>query len=358
MRKIIHVDADSFFASVEIRDNPKLRGRPIAVGGDPGRRGVLCTASYEARKFGVRSAMPSAHALRLCPELLIIKPNMARYKEASQAMAEIFSRFTDKVEPLSLDEAFLDVTDNTECRGSATWMATAIQKHMLNELGLPVSAGIAPVKFLAKIASDWRKPAGIFTIEPASVVAFAAQLPVRALPGVGAVTASRLHRHGLYTCEDVRAFGQHALVKSLGTFGAQLHGLAWGRGSSEVRTDRIRKSLSVEKTYDKDIGVKDLNRVAAYLAEELSARFDKLKPKYSPIKQFVKLKFADFSQTVLETAIPKCSDWPPTCYFERLLHSAWLRERRPVRLAGLGVRLNCKGGPGSGHQHFEQIPLF
>lgn len=357
MRKILHVDADSFFASVEVRDNPKLAGRPVAVGGDPGRRGVICTASYEARKYGVRSAMASAHAARLCPELIILKPNMSRYKEASQAMRSIFARYTDCIEQLSLDEAYLDVSAASLIHGSATAIAQHIQKDIQRELMLNVSVGAAPVKFVAKIASDWRKPNGLFVVKPADVESFCAKLPTRRLPGVGQVTHTKLTRFGLYECEQIRQFGEHALVQHFGTFGHQLFERAWGRDDSQVQTDRVRKSLSVERTFDSDLPAAGLNIAADALAQDLAARYVSIQAKYSPIKQFVKLKFSDFTQTVLEAALPQSAKWPPTSYFERLLHMAWHRYQLPVRLVGIGVRLKQHDALTNPDQ-FHQMRLF
>ncbi len=356
VRKIIHIDADCFFAAVEIRDNPNLARRPIAVGGCPGGRGVVCTASYEARKFGVRSAMPSAQAKRLCPDLIFLSPDMARYRLASQAMREVFARFTDTVEPLSLDEAFLDVSGSHQCSGSATWIASQIQQAVRREVGLSVSAGVAPVKFVAKIASDWQKPQGLYVVEPDALERFCARLPVDKLPGVGRVTQTRLAKVGIYDCADLRGFGEHALVQTFGRFGKQLYEWAWGRDDRDVQSDRVRKTLSVERTYSDDLLVGALSQAAGPLANDLKRRYGNLKHGYQPIKQFVKLKFADFSQTVLETTLPASAIWPPTSYFERLLHLAWHRHKKPVRLVGLGVRLKPNESPASGAA--AQLCLF
>lgn len=347
VRKIIHIDADCFFAAVEIRDNPNLARRPIAVGGCPDGRGVVCTASYEARKFGVRSAMPSAQAKRLCPDLIFLSPDMARYRLASQAMREVFARFTDTVEPLSLDEAFLDVSGSHQCSGSATWIASQIQQAVRREVGLSVSAGVAPVKFVAKIASDWHKPQGLYVVEPDALERFCARLPVHKLPGVGRVTQTRLAKVGIYDCADLRGFGEHALVQTFGRFGKQLYDRAWGRDDRDVQSDRVRKTLSVERTYSNDLVVGALSQAAGPLANDLKRRYGNLKHGYQPVKQFVKLKFADFSQTVLETSLPASATWPPTSYFERLLHLAWHRHKKPVRLVGLGVRLKPNESPAS-----------
>ena len=204
-RKIIHIDADCFYAAVEVRDNPALKGKPIAVGGSATRRGVVATASYEARKFGVHSAMASATALKRCPGLILIPGRMAVYREASRQMQEIYVDYADLVEPLSLDEAFLDVSQSPHCRGSATLIAEEIRQRIFDRVGITVSAGIAPNKFLAKVASDWNKPNGQFVVTPDRVADFLSELPVRKIWGVGKVTAQRLEKQGIKTCADVMA---------------------------------------------------------------------------------------------------------------------------------------------------------
>lgn len=339
MRKIIHIDADCFFAAVEVRDNPRLCGKAIAVGGAPDRRGVIATCSYEARKLGVHSAMSSGHALRLCPDLQIITPNFARYKEVSAKMMLILSEFGDAIEPLSLDEAYLDVSQSDALSGSATWIAEAIRKRIYAELGLTVSAGVAPVKFLAKIASDWRKPNGFFAVLPHQVDTFVSQLPVRRLPGVGPVTGVRMQRFGLHTCADIRAFGQANMTKQFGQQGALLHERAWGQDERQVQADRIRKSISVEHTYAQDRAGAQLNESIPELLESLQRRFKPLQGDYLPHKCFVKLKFDDFSQTTLETGLSSVCSWSSPVEFARLLQAAWHRAKRPVRLVGLGLRI-------------------
>lgn len=219
MRKIIHVDMDCFFAAVEMRDNPALRDIPIAIGGSRERRGVISTANYPARKFGVRSAMPTGMALKLCPHLTLLPGRFDAYKEASNHIREIFSRYTSRIEPLSLDEAYLDVTDSVHCHGSATLIAQEIRQTIFNELQLTASAGVAPVKFLAKIASDMNKPNGQFVITPAEVPAFLQTLPLAKIPGVGKVSAAKLEAMGLRTCGDVQKCGLVTLLKRFGKFG-------------------------------------------------------------------------------------------------------------------------------------------
>ncbi len=222
MRKIIHVDMDCFFAAVEMRDNPALRDIPIAIGGSRERRGVISTANYPARKFGVRSAMPTGMALKLCPHLTLLPGRYEAYKEASRQIQAIFSRYTSLIEPLSLDEAYLDVTDSAHCHGSATLIAQEIRQTIFNELQLTASAGIAPVKFLAKIASDLNKPNGQYVITPADVPEFLRTLPLGKIPGVGKVSAAKLEAMGLRTCEDVQKYDLAMLLKRFGKFGRVL----------------------------------------------------------------------------------------------------------------------------------------
>jgi DNA polymerase IV len=223
VRKIIHCDCDSFYASVEVRDDPALRGKPLAVGGSAEGRGVVATCSYEARAYGVRSAMPTSRALKLCPELVVMRPDMAKYRAVSRQIHEIFARYTALIEPLSLDEAYLDVSASTACRGSATLMAEEIRCEIRDTVGITVSAGIGPNKFIAKIASDWNKPDGQLTVTPDRVDAFVSALPVEKIFGVGSVTARRMRDHGWDTCADLRRLSLAELTRLFGRFGVALH---------------------------------------------------------------------------------------------------------------------------------------
>ena len=215
-KKIVHCDCDCFYASIEIRDNPELAGKPVAVGGSPEKRGVVATCNYEARKFGIHSAMASATARKRCPQLIIIKPDMEKYRAASQQIHQVFQTYTRLIEPLSLDEAYLDVSDCEQFAGSATRIAQAIRNEVKEKIGITISAGIAPNKFLAKIASDWNKPDGQYVVKPEEVEKFVAQLPVKKLHGVGKVTAARMHRLGIETCSDIRKLDNEALTKHFG----------------------------------------------------------------------------------------------------------------------------------------------
>lgn len=335
-RKIIHADCDSFFASVEMRDDPSLADLPVAVGGSPDKRGVVATCNYKARRFGVHSAMPMSRAVRLCPNLRIVRSNMAKYQAVSAQVREIFERYTDLIEPLSLDEAFLDVSDCEHCEGSATRMAEAIRKAVREELHITISAGIAPNKFIAKIASDWNKPDGQFTVVPAEVDAFVADLPVEKIFGVGSVTAARMHNAGLRKCSDLRALSITELTRAYGKFGARLYNLSRGIDDRPVRPHRIRKSISVERTYAQDLP--DLTTALAAAAElfaDLEVRIDNNKARSRIDQCFVKVRFSDFSTTTVASQQGGCQ--LPT--YTSLISEGWQRAGKPVRLLGLGVRL-------------------
>ncbi|WP_312257183.1 DNA polymerase IV [Stutzerimonas nitrititolerans] len=349
MRKIIHVDCDAFFAAIEMRDDPNLANRPMAVGGLAEQRGVIATCNYEARAYGVRSAMASAHALKLCPDLLIVRPRREAYREASQEIHTIFRSYTDLIEPLSLDEAFLDVTGCEHFAGSATRIAQDIRRRVWQQLRITVSAGVAPNKFLAKIASDWKKPDGLFVITPAQVDEFVLGLPVTKLHGVGRVTAEKLQRMGIRTCADLRARNRLDLLRDFGSFGERLWGLAHGIDERPVQVESRRQSVSVENTYDRDLP--DLAACLERLPEllqELTRRMARLDSRYRPGKPFVKLKFHDFTQTTLEQsgAGLELEDYAD------LLAVAFARGKRPVRLIGVGVRLI------DSRDQAEQLRLF
>ncbi|WP_431482534.1 DNA polymerase IV [Pseudomonas solani] len=348
-RKIIHIDCDCFYAAIEMRDDPSLAGRPLAVGGSADRRGVIATCNYEARAYGVRSAMSSHHALKLCPDLLIVRPRFDAYREASREIHAILRDFTEIIEPLSLDEAYLDVSESPHFSGSATRIAQEIRKRVWQELRITVSAGVAPNKFLAKIASDWRKPNGLFVITPDQVDDFVAELPVSKLHGVGKVTADKLGRLGVINCVDLREWSRVALAREFGSFGERLYGLARGLDERAVQVDSRRQSLSVENTFDQDLP--DLGACLERLPvlyEELQRRLQRLDSSYKPGKPFVKLKFHDFSQTTLEQA----GAGRDLDSYKLLLGAAFARGDKPVRLIGVGVRLQDLQGVA------EQLNLF
>lgn len=328
---------DCFYAAVEVKHRPELRGKPLGVGGPPNSRAVLTTASYEARRFGVRSAMPSSQAVRLCPDLILVRPNFELYKKESRAVREIFRRFTSAIEPLSLDEAYLDVSGSMLCSGSATLIAKEIRKSIFEECRLTASAGIAPNKFLAKIASDWNKPNGQFTIRPEDVADFMPALKIEKIWGVGKVTAKKMHGLGLHTCGDIQKMPLAELTRHFGSRGPELAALARGEDSRRVESSWKRKSLSVEETYGVDIAT--LKECAAKLPElyqDWEQRMIRSGERDNIRGIVVKLKFPDFKTTTHESAM---RGWPVLADFEKLLARAWERRGEPVRLLGIGVRL-------------------
>ena len=338
MRKIIHVDMDCFYAAVEMRDNPSLRDIPVAIGGSHLKRGVVSTANYPARKFGVHSAMSTAMALKLCPHLKVIPGRFDAYKEASAHIREIFSRYTSLIEPLSLDEAYLDVSDSPHCHGSATLIAREIRQTIARELNLTASAGIAPVKFVAKIASDLNKPDGQYVITPDELPQFLLTLPLAKIPGVGKVTAKKLEALGLHTCGDVQKTDLAALLRQFGKFGRVLWERCNGTDEREVITDRLRKSLGVERTLAADIhDWEACLEIIDFLYVELERRLKQIKPDLHVARQGVKLKFNDFQQTTQEHVWPVLNKED----FIAVAKKTWEERRagRGVRLVGLHVML-------------------
>jgi DNA polymerase IV len=267
-RKIVHIDMDAFYASVEQRDDPNLRGRPVVVAWK-GKRSVVCAASYEARRFGVRSAMPAVTAERLCPEAVFLPPDFVRYKAVSQAVRNIFARHTDAIEPLSLDEAYLDVTVNKTGLPTATLVAKTIRQQIRDELNLTASAGVAPNKFLAKIASDWRKPNGLFVIQPHEAQQFLLTLPVGRIPGVGKVTEARMAALGIKLVGDIHARDLLALAAEFGSYAQRLYELARGIDHSPVISNRVRKQISAEDTFPDDITLEECETHIRRLAEKV-----------------------------------------------------------------------------------------
>jgi len=265
LKKIIHVDMDAFFAAVEQRDFPELRGKPVIVGGKPGGRGVVSTCSYEARKFGVRSAMPTNEAYRLCPHGIFVKTRFDAYKEASQIVRNIFFEYTDLVEPLSLDEAYLDVTENHRGNPSATLIAEEIRARIFEETQLTASAGVAPNKFVAKIASDFNKPNGITVITPDEVQKFVEELAIKKFFGVGKATQKKMHALGIKTGADLKKWPEFELVKAFGKSGRYYYKIARGIDNRDVKPHRTRKSYGKERTFSDDVG--DLEWVNNFLDE-------------------------------------------------------------------------------------------
>ena len=343
-RKIIHVDCDCFYAAVEMRDDPSLREVPLAVGGEGGR-GVVTTCNYKARAFGVRSAMPGGEARRLCPGLVTVPPDMARYRAVSKQVMAILRELTDLVEPLSLDEAFLDVSEVTEHKGSATLMAQYLRKRVKDEVGITISAGVAPNKFLAKIASDWKKPDGLFVIRPEDVKGFVQDLKVEKLFGVGQVTAGKLHAMGVATCGDIQMLPADALLEKFGKQGYRLREMAFGRDDRDVVVSRIAKSVSVERTFSQDLPDKRAcESVMASLVADLNLRLSRKAGRKPIHKLFIKIRYSDFSTHTLERVRDRIQE-PELEDYQPLLDELVTDTGRPVRLLGLGVRFRSDESP-------------
>ena len=302
LRKIIHVDMDAFYASVEQLDNPDLIGKPIAVGGG-GKRGVVSAASYEARKFGVKSAMSGSLAVKLCPELIFIKPHFDRYTDISKKIRKIFHDYTDLVEPLSLDEAYLDVTKNKKGNPSASLIAEEIRARILNEVGLTASAGISINKFIAKVASDYNKPNGQKTVNPEEVLDFLEQLDIRKFYGVGKVTAEKMYQKGIFTGLDLKKKSLEYLDENFGKSGRYYYHIVRGIHNSEVKPHRTRKSLAAERTFSENLSseifmIEKLDQIA----EEVSRRL--LKSKVAGKTVTLKIKYSDFTLQTRSKTLP------------------------------------------------------
>jgi DNA polymerase-4 len=336
VRKIIHVDMDAFYASVEQRDDPQLRGKPVIVAWQA-KRSVVCAASYEARAFGVHSAMPAMRAERLCPAAIFVSPDFTRYRAVSKSVRDIFKRHTDLIEPLSLDEAYLDVTENKTGLLTATLVARTIREQIREELNLTASAGVAPNKFLAKLASDWRKPDGLFVIQPEEIDAFLLPLPVGRLPGVGKVTEEKLRKLGIQTVKDLRSFDLPLLEQHFGSYGVRLHGLARGIDESAVVPDRPTQSISVEDTFERDVPLAETEPMIRRLTEKLWSASRK-EPRIARTV-VLKLKTSEFK--ILTRSYTSGS--PPSSCEELTEIALKLRERvglgprQHYRLVGVGL---------------------
>ena len=340
-RKIIHVDMDAFYASVEQRDDPSLRGQPVVVAWR-GARSVVCAASYEARVFGVRSAMPAVRAERLCPQAVFVPPDFARYKAVSKQVRGIFERYTDRIEPLSLDEAYLDVTAPKRDLGSATAIASEIRDAIREETQLTASAGIAPNKFLAKIASDWNKPDGQFVLKPQHVDAFLAPLAVGKLPGVGKVMEAKLAELGIANCADLRGFGAERLEARFGRWGRRLHELSLGVDAREVQAERPTLQISSEDTFASDLPLDALEPHIRRLAASAWAGYLRERerhPERIARTVVLKLKTSDFRILTRSLTAPE----PPTDEARLAQAACDLRQRVALpdttryRLAGVGL---------------------
>jgi DNA polymerase-4 len=335
-RKIVHIDMDAFYASVEQRDDPQLRGKPVIVAWR-GNRSVVCAASYEARKFGVRSAMPAVRAERLCPNAVFLPPDFPRYRAVSRQVREILRRHTDLIEPLSLDEAYLDVSENKAGLLTATLVARTIREQIRTELELTASAGVAPNKFLAKIASDWKKPNGLFVIQPEDVDAFLLPLPVGRLPGVGKVTEEKLKASELHTIADLRRLDLLTLETRFGRYGVRLHELAHGIDESRVVPDRPTQSISAEDTFEHDVPLSETEPTIRKLAALTWAA----SRKENRIARTVVLKLKTAEFKILTRSHTPSS--PPASCEELTAIALSLRERvtlgprQRFRLVGVGL---------------------
>jgi DNA polymerase-4 len=334
-RKIIHVDMDAFYASVEQRDNPELRDLPLAVGG--GHRGVVAAASYEARKFGVHSAMPSVTAKRKCPELVFVKPRFDAYREVSNQIRAIFADYTDLIEPLSLDEAYLDVTEDRRGLGTARAIAQDIRRRIRQETALTASAGVSYCKFIAKLASDYRKPDGLTVIRPEQGPEFVASLPVARFHGVGPVTAKKMEGLGILTGADLRMWTLPELEARFGSSGSWYFRICRGIDEREVKADRPYKSVSAERTFDEDLGdparlAAELERIAGYAW----ARVERAEVAGRTVT--LKVKFGDFTIVTRSKSFPEAvPDLPAFAAAGQALLGGLIPVRRGIRLLGLGL---------------------
>jgi DNA polymerase-4 len=336
MRKVAHVDMDAFYASVEQRDDVRLRGKPVVVAWR-GNRSVVCAASYEARRFGIRSAMPAVRAERLCPDAIFVPPDFSRYRAVSRQVREIFARHTDLIEPLSLDEAYLDVTENKTGLPTATRVAQTVRRQIRDELNLTASAGVAPNKFLAKIASDWRKPDGLFVIQPGDIASFLPPLPVGRIPGVGKVTERALGQLAVKTVGDLEKIELLVLEQRFGRHGLRLHELARGIDESPVRPNRLAQSVSTEDTFEADVLLDETEPMIRRLAEKTWTAY--LKQSRLGRTVVLKLKTSDFN-ILTRSSTPMA---PPSSCEELTQIALSLRGRvnlesdRRFRLVGVGL---------------------
>ena len=352
-RKIIHVDMDAFYASVEMRDNPALRGKPVVVGGSPESRGVVAAASYEARAFGVRSAMPASQARRICPQAVFLPPDFTKYRAASAQIRAIFHQYTDLVEPVSLDEAYLDVTENKVAEPSATKIAQQIKTEIFAQTGLTASAGVSVNKFLAKIASDERKPNGLFVVRPEEVKRFLEHLPVKKVPGIGRVTQQLLAEHGLDTCGQMLAMGLAELERHFGRRGREFYLLAQGIDDRPVVPHRPRKSISIEDTFSEDHDEPEwlLDRLKE-LSEGLEKRTAKAGVRGRTVT--LKLRLSDFQiRTRSKTGEEFISDGKRIFELGRQLYTESGLVGQKLRLIGIGLSQL----EGSEENHEDEVQL-
>jgi DNA polymerase-4 len=337
-RKIIHIDMDCFFAAVEIKDKPELKNKPVAVAGSATERGVVTTCNYIARKFGVKSAMPSITAKKLCPNIIFLPVNIEKYKNISMKIQQIYKCYTKIIEPISLDEAYLDVTNSKYCNGNPEEMAYQMRKKILDDFEITASAGISSNKFLSKIASDWNKPNGQFSIKDKDIEQFVLTIPIRKVPGIGEKTEKILLSKGLKNCCDLQKIKEKELIGVLGKYGSNLYLLCRGIDSRQVESNKISKSFSVEDTYAKDL------ETLEECANEMKIIFDKLKnrlkisdDKDRPIKScFIKVKYNDFKLVSSQKSYDKLH----YDIFYDLLLKIYKTNAKPIRLLGAGIQFN------------------
>lgn len=364
-RKIIHLDMDCFYAAVEMRERPELRTKPIAIGSAPPSRGVLCTANYLARSFGVKSAQSSHLAQKLCPNLVFVRPRFSLYKKVSEQIRDIFLSYTELVQMVSLDEAYLDVTQHPNL--SATEIAKQIRAKVFEETQLTVSAGVGPNKLIAKIASDWNKPNGLTIVPPEKVLGFITPLSLKKIPGIGKVTFEKLKTLGLHTCADVQMQDRKWLRSELGRFGEDLFHQSFGIHHSEVRTDWERKSLGHESTFQEDLTLKqDVVDHLPFILSEIERRYSswiqKKERTQIPEKVYVKFKTSDHRIKTLERKVPMSFfhelfthhqfQSEEKLFFEEMSLELWDKVKNPIRLLGAGIRFRCPD------ERDEQLSLF
>lgn len=353
LRKIIHIDMDAFFVAIEQRDNPKYRNKPIIVGGAPGSRGVVATCSYEARKYGIHSAMPSSRAFSLCPHAIFVKPRIAIYKEVSAVIRRIFYQYTDLVEPVSLDEAYLDVSQSDLCQGSATRIALAIKQQILSEKGLVASAGISYNKFFAKIASDMDKPDGLYLITPQQGVDFVAGLPIGKFHGVGKATERKMHDLGIKNGADLKQFSLPTLRQHFGKSAIFFFNIAQGIDERAIRVDRESKSIGTETTYSEDL--LQSNEIYQQLTELLDKALTKVYAKKLYARTLtIKVKYQDFQQITRSLTFnkPIKSQMATTPVFKQLLRKDGIGQSK-IRLLGITLSTLEKQA-----NYYQQMDIF
>ncbi len=338
--KIIHVDMDCFYASVEIKERPDLKAKPVAIAGNSKDRGVITTCNYIAREYGIKSAMPSVTAKKLCPEIIFLPVNMEKYRQVSKEVNKIYKCYTKIIEPVSLDEAYLDVTNSKYCDGDPDEMAKQIRQKIFEDLGITASAGISSNKLLAKIASDWNKPNGQYSISDDEISGFILKIPIRKIHGVGKKTEELLKTHKINTCEDLQKMTIDDLSKILGKFGITLYSLCRGIDNRQVDSNKVSKSLSVEDTYSEDLrSIEQCNSKLKYLFDELLNRLNSDKYKNRLIKScFIKIKFSDFKSISSQISTENIN----FDIFINLLKKSYSLNNKSIRLLGVGVQFNNK----------------